>query len=160
MDEPRVGNQLPHPLGTFVNRTEFFPQRFLQGFERLPKGVGDPILDHIPDHFHRIEFWTVGWQGQQMDVCRHLVKLGRRVKARLIPDHHVLGLRIACGQALQKQAAQFQAHTGQARKLRRVLAIDFQRAVEVTPLILGLIYGAVGRTPRNVQHRRTTGIRP
>ena len=60
----------------------------------------------------------------------------------LVPDHHMLGLGIPRRQPLQKQVAQLQADPGQTRKLSSVLSVHFQRAVEITPLVAGLIGGA------------------
>ena len=63
------------------------------------------ILGLIPQPFDRIEFRAVGRQRQQVNTRRKLRILGTGMKPCLVPDDHMLGLRVTIGNLLQEAPA-------------------------------------------------------
>ena len=61
--------------------------------------IAGDVLHLIPQPLDRIEFGTVGRQGQQMNPVGQAGIARTRVKARLILDDHMLGSGIAGGKA-------------------------------------------------------------
>ena len=100
--------------------------------------IAGAVLDLIPQPFHRIEFRTVRRQGQQVNPLGQTRVLRPRMEARLIPDHHMLGLQIAGRDLLQEIPAEVQIHRGHEAKLGLALQ-DLQRPIDILPFIALLL---------------------
>jgi hypothetical protein len=103
-------------------------------------------LMKAPSFSTGFEFRAIGWQRKQMDAGWNCRVPGARMKAGLIPYHHVLGVGIALHDLLQELDAGFQIDAVAKERLGCVLSIDFRSRVEIAPLILGVI-GRPGPRP-------------
>jgi hypothetical protein len=100
--------------------------------------IAGEVLHLIPQSLNRIEFGTVGRQGQQMNPFGQAGIARARVKARLILNDHVLGGRIAGGDLPEKVPAEIQIHRGHEPELG-IAFQDFQRSVDILPFIPRLL---------------------
>ena len=92
-----------------------------------------------PLFLHRVELRTIRRQGEQMHAGWDGRVSCAGMKAGLVPDHHMLGARIALLDLLQEPAAGFQADAVAKERLRAMRPIDFQCRMEAAPLVLGVI---------------------
>ena len=132
---------------------------FLQPAQVWIEPVGHSAALSRPPAFDRIEFRTVGRQRQQPEIGQVAHIVNGQMEAGMVGDHHMQRLRIQVGDLFEEERVDVPVDGGGEQQLGGVRTVDFQRLVQITPLVAS----GVGRVDAHAtpgQTRRMTGNSP
>lgn len=102
-------------------------------FKRVEEFVTESVFDDVPEFFHRVEFRTVGRQGNETDVWRYIGGGIALMEAGPVPDDHMGGIGITHGNMLKEDIAALQVYCRGVEELTPSSG-NLQGPVDIPPL--------------------------